>query len=269
MTVSALRGLGLGLAALALLVPFTKPLRRKRRELWSPEKRIAFRYQCVIVDVVSIVNGAVAKDAPTEIPDFESLATLARYCERPILREAAGDAHVYAVEDGGRLYVYRTSALTPAPRAVEPALHVQAPRQEPRHRRRLLGGAGLLLVLLVGLGLATAFTAATTVPVSYAGATLKTRDLAQLTPTQCTGLTPTNLVAMTTSSTSGSGASDLILGLNSSGTVNLGSGGGNDCLVGGGGAGTTNEFDGGPGNGDICIGAAGATNTFKNCETTY
>ena len=130
---SSLRGLGLGLLALAVLILFTKPLKRRRREVWSHERRIAHRYDCVVVDVVSIAEGAVATAPPTQIPDFESLATLARYCERPILRETRDGVQSYAVEDGGRLYVYRVSPQRPSEPVV--AEHV-APAPRPPRRRR-------------------------------------------------------------------------------------------------------------------------------------
>jgi signal peptidase I len=275
--VSVVRGLGLGLAGLALLLLVIK-LFKPKREVWSLERRIAFRYESVIVDVVSISDGSLASGAPTQIPDFESLATLARYCERPILRQTQGGAHIYAVEDGGRLYVYRAA---PAP---EPASVVRAPdtaakqpaaggvlSPSPRtwRPRSLLRPAGLLLVVAVGATFITAFTAANTVPISYAGASLVPLQVPELAPVQCAGLTPTNLMIATTGATSGTSQSDLILGKNAAGTFNLKGAGGDDCIVGGGGAGTTNTIDGGLGSNNICIGAPDATNTFKNCATTY
>ncbi len=102
--VSAMRGIGLGLLGLAALA-FVSKFFKRRREVWSHETRIAFRYGCVVVDVVSFAGGAA--QASTAVPDFESLAKLAQYCERPILRETRGQASAYAVEDDGRLYTYR------------------------------------------------------------------------------------------------------------------------------------------------------------------
>jgi signal peptidase I len=274
LAVATMRGLGLGLLALAILILFTKPLKRRRREVWSHERRIAHRYDCVIVDVVSIADGAVATAPPTQIPDFESLATLARYCERPILRETREGAESYAVEDGGRLYVYRvTRPLPPEPVVAEDAAPVPPPALTApiRQRRRVpsLVRFGLpLLLLFAALASAVAFTGGNTVPASYAGVSTQPVDLNQLAPTQCSGINLTNQIVMTTNSTAGTGASDLIVGRNVATTVTISGGGQDDCLVGGGGAGTTNKFDGGPGTHDVCIGAPGATNTFKNCETT-
>jgi hypothetical protein len=107
-----------------------------------------------------------------------------------------------------------------------------------------------------------------TVPVSYAGASNKPVALGQVAPSQCAGITLANQITMTTNSTAGTAAADLIIGRNVAATVTINGGGQDDCLVAGGGAGTTNKFDGGPGTNDVCIGAPGATNTFKNCETT-
>jgi signal peptidase I len=107
--VSTIRGIGIGLAALALLA-FASKLFKRRREVWSSEKRIAVRYGCIVIDVVSFANGSQPTRPSTEVPDFESLATLARYCERPILRQTSEARPAYAVEDDGRLYVYRPTA---------------------------------------------------------------------------------------------------------------------------------------------------------------
>src|SRR5262249_30617615 len=164
--VSTMRGLGLGLLALAFLILCTKPLKRRRREVWSHERRIAHRYDCVIVDVVSITDGAVATAPPTQIPDFESLATLARYCERPILRETLGTTQSYAVEDGGRLYVYR---VTQPPKLDAAVLEQAAPPAIApiRQRRRVptLVRFGLpVLLLFAVLASAVAFTGGNTVP---------------------------------------------------------------------------------------------------------
>src|SRR4051812_864770 len=152
MAVSTVRGLAIGLLLLTLLILFTKPMKRKR-EVWSLERRIAHRYGCIVVDVVSIADGALASGAPTRIPDFESVATLARYCERPILHESCEDGDAYGVEDGGRLYVYRSA---PRPAVSAPVAELVAPPQPApvRQRRRLpslvrFGAPTVLLVVAV------------------------------------------------------------------------------------------------------------------------
>ena len=155
LAVSTVRGLAIGLLLLTLLILFTKPMKAKR-EVWSLERRIAHRYGCIVVDVVSIADGALATGAPTRIPDFESLATLARYCERPILREPREDGDAYGVEDGGRLYVHRA---VPRPAAAgspssEPRSAAAACRAVRRGRRGVpslvrFGAPTLLLVVAV------------------------------------------------------------------------------------------------------------------------
>lgn len=113
--VSTVRGLGLGLVGLSGLALLSK-LFRRRREVWSHEQRVAFRHGCVVVDVVSLTNSSSPARPSTEVPDFESLAALAEYCERPILRETRVQPPAYAVEDNGHLYVYRPA--TGAPRSL-------------------------------------------------------------------------------------------------------------------------------------------------------
>src|SRR3954447_2758677 len=131
MAVSTVRGLAIGLLLLTLLILITKPMKQKR-EVRALERRIAHRYGCIVVDVVSIADGALATGAPTRIPDFESLATLARYCERPILRESREDGDAFAVEDGGRLYVFRGAPRPAVPASV--AVHVAPPPPPVRQR---------------------------------------------------------------------------------------------------------------------------------------
>ena len=109
LSISAVRGAGLGLLGLAVIAFLSKFFKRSR-EVWSPEKRIAIRYGCVLVDVVSFTHGSLTTQPRTDVPSFESLATLAQYCERPILRETGGQLPAYAVEDDGRLYIYRPEA---------------------------------------------------------------------------------------------------------------------------------------------------------------
>jgi signal peptidase I len=103
--VSSVRGVGLALAGFALLA-FLWKLLKPRREVWSHEKRIAVRYGVVLVDVAALIADT-PNSRTTIVPDFESLAKLAQYCERPILRETHEQYLAYAVEDEGRLYVHR------------------------------------------------------------------------------------------------------------------------------------------------------------------
>ena len=268
--ISLLRGLALGLLGLGVIALLSK-LFKAPRELWSNERRVAFRHGCVIVDVISVGDRSSSDRGATEVPEFESLATLAQYCERPILRETRAAGCVYGVEDDGRLYIYRAkSAPEVSPTVpVEPIAPVRP--SAPRARRRsLIRPLGLLFVLAVGATFVTSFTATTTVPLSYAGTSTQPLAVGELAPVQCAGIALATLVPLTAGNTAtGTAASDLILGKSGTGTFNLSGAGGDDCIVGGGGAGTTNKFDGGPGTNNICIGAPGATNTFKNCARTY
>ena len=270
--VSVLRGLGLALVGLTLLGLCTKPL-RKKREHWSHEKRVAFRFGCVIVDVVSLDSAVASTGIPTTLPDFASLASFARYLERPILHDTLNDA--YAVEDSGRLYVFhlprgRESVPAPSP-SVErvPQLEASATRPRPARRRHtIVGLIGALFAAAIAFGLVTSFTAANTVPLSRASVTRSTLTPSQLAPSYCASLALTKLVVATTSTVTGTTGNDLVLGRGALGSQALNGGSGDDCIVAGGStSSTSNTIDGGPGT-DICIGAPGTTMTFTNCEYT-
>jgi signal peptidase I len=257
-----LQGLAIGLGGLLALVLLTRPVRR-HREAMRPEQRMASDAGCVIVDVVSLTGGEAFTGHPVQLPDFASVVGFARYLERPILHDLESGA--YAAEDGGRLYAYvPTPATESAPRP-----HGAAPTAQPHRRRRRLRWAGAGLVVLVAASVTATFTAANTVPLSKAGAATFPKTLSELAPSQCSGLTLTNLVTATGSSTTGTSANDLILGKSGKGTFTLSGAGGNDCIVAGGGSGTINSINGSSGSGDVCIGAPGATNLFSNCEHTY
>jgi signal peptidase I len=107
--VGAVRRAGLALAAFAVLAFLSKPF-KSRRDVWSHERRVAFRFGCVFVDVASFADSATSARRTTVVPEFEGLAVLARYSRRPILRETRGQSSAYAVEDEGRLYIYRPGA---------------------------------------------------------------------------------------------------------------------------------------------------------------
>jgi signal peptidase I len=263
---SAVRGLALALLALALLVPLTKPLRRSRREVWSHEKRIANRYECVIIDVVSLDGVAPAAAKAARVASFESLASLARYSERPILHTASDGLEVYAIEDGGALYVYEVHRSEVAPEPSSPA-SFPAPATKSGTRRRAKPIA-VLLALAVGATIVTGYTAANTVPVSFANASNVPRQVSQELPAACAALAITALLPMSASSVTGTAASELILGKPGTGPFTLNGLGGDDCIVAGGGPDTSNTLNGGTGT-NICIGAVGGTNTFTNCSKTY
>jgi signal peptidase I len=264
LSVVDLRGIALGLVGLLALVVLTRPIRR-HREAMPAEERMASDAGCVIVDVVSLAGGAAFTGEPVRLPDFASVVGFARYLERPILHDL--DSGSYAAEDGGRLYVFvPTPETTPAPRPHGAA----APRPPTAHRRRhSLRWLGAGLLLLAAVGVTATFTAANTVPLSKAGVSTFPKAISDLAPSQCSGLTLTNLVVASGSTTTGTSANDLILGRSGTGILDLNGGGGNDCIVAGGGSGTVNVINGSSGGDDVCIGAPGAINLFSNCEHTY
>ena len=246
---------------------------RRRRQIWSTERRIAHRYGRDMFDVSDLP--APPNTAVTPVPDLESLTGIARQAERPILRHVNENVTVFVVDDPPRLYRFE---LTKLPEPAEPARPaVPAPRRGTRLRlppppplpRRVPTVVGFVvaLTLVVAVSAAT-FTAGNVVPASYAGRSSFARTLTQIAPALCAGVNPANLVVATTSSNSGTSQNDLILGRSAAGSQPLSGGNGNDCIVAGGGAGTTNTLQGGAGSGDVCIGSPGAVNAYSGCEAT-
>lgn len=236
---------------------------RRRRDVWSPERRIAFRHGRDLFDVSDLPQPSGA--AVTPVPDLETLAGIARQAERPILRHAKGDTVVFAVDDPPRLYRFE-GPLRTEPVKAEPG--VPARRRLPAPPARATGVAALAVAILLAVAISAAtFTSGNVVPASYAGSSSHARTVAQLLPALCASTGAANLVVATSASTVGTPQDDLILGRNATGSQTLNGSSGNDCLVGGGGAGTTNMLQGAGGT-DVCIGAPGAVNNYSGCETT-
>jgi hypothetical protein len=258
-TADALRlgGVSLLLASLLLVAVSQK---RRRREIWSEERRIAFRAGVELVEVAGLELTTHEQGAPTTVPAFESLVTLARQSQRPILQEPCDGAVLYTVDDPPRLYVHRAAATSSSepPRAVEPPAQPTAGDS----RRGRLAALGVFLAALATCS--AIFTAGNVVPASYAGKATIARTLDQLKPVQCAALHPTTLIVATSSSTTGTGGSDLILGRQHTGSDTLNGGGGDDCMVGGGGGATS--FTGGSKGTDICLGSPTSVNTYSGCE---
>ena len=240
---------------------------RRRRQVWSPERRIAHRYGRDLFDV-SDLRAVPPNTVVTPVPDLESLAGIARQAERPILRTAEENVAVFVVDDPPRLYRFEAAVSSEEVATVAqagPTLRLRLPRVSRR--------AGSLVGLVVALALAASissatFTSGNVVPSSYVGRASFPRTLTQLLPPACAGLNPANLVVATGSSTTGAPGNNLILGRNAPGAQTLSGGGGSDCIVAGGGPGTTNTLQGGGGKGDVCIGAPGAVNVYNGCEKT-
>jgi len=241
---------------------------RRRRQVWSTERRIAHRYGRDLFDVSSLAE-VPPNTAITPVPDLESLAGIARQAERPILRHATGDVAVFVVDDPPRLYRFEQSIVPEPAAAPAPPARSTAPRRLPAIPRRATGVAGLMILLALVVGISSAtFTSGNVVPVSRASRSSFPRTLVQLVPALCSGVNPANLVVATGSATAGSPQDDLILGRNAPGAQTLNGNAGTDCIVAGGGPGTTNTLQGGGGKGDVCIGAPGAVNVYSGCETT-
>jgi hypothetical protein len=228
------------------------------------EDRIAHAFGSVVVPVTSLLQPD--RPAPVEVPDFRSLAGLARYLERPILSETRGGARVFAVDDGSQRYVHRTRSPDPAaePIAAEPPPAPVFPQK--RGHVRFGWVAGLFGTVAIAVTLATAFTATNTVPPSRVGASAQARTLAQIAPAACSGISLASLIVATTSTTTGTSKNELILGKGVAGTFTLNGNGGTDCIVAGGGSSTTNTLTGGSAGTSICLAPAAAHNTYTHCS---
>ena len=140
-----------------------------------------------------------------------------------------------------------------------------------------LSWMGLIILIMVTLGVAIA--ASNSVPETGADIDTSGVYIEDLKPSDCAGLTLTNLV--TGSGTiQGTNAADLILG--SAGADIIRGGNGDDCIVGGGGdddlrgmggndvllgQGGDDVLDGGPFT-DVCDGGSGTDTADKSCEST-
>ncbi|HVS84544.1 MAG TPA: signal peptidase I [Gaiellaceae bacterium] len=254
------RWLGLVLVALGLAGCLSGQFRR-RRDVWSNERRIAFRYGCLIADVASLPNSGEV----VEMADFEQLATLAQHLDRPILREARRIGDLYAVEDVGRRYCFRANptlapsvpgasdAPPPAPPAALPAA-----RRDAGGQSLALRASGLFVIFAITVAAATAFTAGNTVPNSYASRTQQATSAAALTPDACASLGITGL-ASGSGSFSNSTSHRLLIG--SSGSDTIVDHGSYDCIVGGAGQDTVWAL----GSHDVCIANTNSRSTYYNC----
>ncbi len=133
-----LRVFGLVLAALALAAIFLLLIARPPIKARREQDLIAKRYGALLVPVVSAnPEGRVT----IELPDFHSLARLAQHYEHLVLVEQQGRSSTYAVDEDGRLYVYKIEraggpamrgrgADSGAPRRTVPPV----PRRRPNRR---------------------------------------------------------------------------------------------------------------------------------------
>ncbi len=140
---------------------------------------------------------------------------------------------------------------------------------------RLLRFAGIFLIALIAVNVASAFAAANSVPATRLDDDTLPITANDLKPSECAALNLTNIVV----AGNGTAGNDLILG--TAGNDSLRGSDGDDCIVGGGGDDT---LDGQKGNDivlgqggndslkgsqdtDICDGGAGTDSGHKSCET--
>lgn len=140
--------------------------------------------------------------------------------------------------------------------------------------------AGIAVVLVVTV--LSAVAAANTVPITRADKNSLGTSADALKPSECNGITLTNIVDIGAGET-GTSANDLILGTDKA-DAEIRGGAGDDCILGGKGnerqkigkvwgPGIFGEegndvIIGGEGNNDHCDGGAG-NDTYYSCETTY
>lgn len=133
----------------------------------------------------------------------------------------------------------------------------RVPRRAQRRRRRAVAAAAVL-VAVAGI----AVTATNTIPVSRADDTSRAIGVNDVRPSQCAGLTLTDLLTGAGTINDPNGNATLVLGSAGADTINARNR--DDCVVGGGG---NDSINGGAGS-DVCIGGPGS-DTFTNCETSY
>jgi hypothetical protein len=219
------------------------------RESISAEMRLLTKYRCLPVPVVGL-----STQGASEVREFESLARLAHYKERPVLVDVEDDVSVYGVEDGERLYVYRAIRGDQDLPAAEPVRRPMPLSRRRRHRRLALP---LVLLVAVSIGLAASFTASTTVPASNAGTSHVTEAVSQLEPSGCSSLSVTTLVRASGTYTN-SLSHVLIVGTANADTIT--DHGIDNCIVGGGGA---DHVTGGAG--DYCQAGPNLSSKYTGC----
>ncbi|HEY3962119.1 MAG TPA: signal peptidase I [Gaiellaceae bacterium] len=260
--VSAARGLGLGFLALVGLILLMKPLKPKR-ELWSNERRVAFRFGIVVVDVVELGSTG----AETAVTDFENLALMARYCERPIYKAVRDGVETFGVEDGGRWYTFRKAE--PSEHEHVALVEMLPPVQKAPSPRRHLRIAGVVLTLILLIAVGTAFTAGTVVPQTFVGASTATASAENLAPGVCTG-TISHVVVIPAGNKKQTinTSNNLIIGSSGNDDVTAGPGTGYQCFIGGGPvAGNADKFAGTPGasTAQCIVATSDPAANVKNC----
>jgi hypothetical protein len=134
------RIVGLLLSVAGLVLTF-RSQRRRRDDIWSHEKRVAFRSGRTLVDVRGLQETVPPGSVVTDVPAFDDLVSLAVQTSRPILHETLGDVELFGVDVPPRLYLYRKplqrQAAAPAGTAAAAAPGPADPADYPPVLRRL------------------------------------------------------------------------------------------------------------------------------------
>ncbi len=279
--IAVLRGLGIGLGVILLALALVHDRRRRRRPRLSDEQQIAKRLNTLIVPVSDLGPSEGRTSIP--VPDFESLAGLARFLERPILYAASKESRMFAVDDDRLRYltpaIERRQARPPgdAPPA-GPTVTPKDPRTV-RHEKRLhrkhvsagaeshgvttgshlaRGAAGLLAVA-VAATLTVSLTASTTVPASRASKVFYAGAVSQGAPAGCSTVAA-NLTSLVqrTGTFSNNASHALILG--GSGVDRITDTGQYNCIVGGAGKDIVNATST-----DVCIKGPTPSAKYNGC----
>jgi len=252
--VLVMRVLGLIALGLAILFAIVHDWLLRRHSRRPIEEQIATHFGCLVtpVDTLALPAGST----PTPVHDFTSLAVLARYLERPILRKTDETGSTYAVDDETRAYQYSAAPFGKRRLHDVPSTPVRKP-DDPAGRPSRLAIGGTLLVLVIAITLVTSLTAKTNVPASRAGVSSQLRTVSQLTPAACSSLGLTTILF-------GSGNFDTqashVLMIGTSGVNVINDNGGHNCIVGGGGRDVVSGAWT-----DVCIVGPGLGSTYDKC----
>ena len=251
------RLLGLLALGLALLIAIFHDVLLRRHSRRPIEEQIATHVGCLVTPVDALVLPLGSE--PTPMHDFMSLALLARYLERPILRQTDETGSTYAVDDETRYFQYRAAPsgqTRPEGTRSAPAIR---PRRSVGRRARLTIGA-TLLALAIAITLVTSFTSTTNVPASNVGASSHAKQVSQLAPAGCSSLSLTTLVIHSGDFTN-TASHALVLGDASTETIT--DNGDHNCIVGGGGRDTVKGDST-----DICIIGPSSGTSYRKCSTS-
>jgi signal peptidase I len=254
--VIALRIAGLLALALALALAVLHDRLLRRGSQRPIEEQIAAHFGCLVapVDARVVPEGS----ASTPVHDFTSLAQLAGYLERPILRYTDESGRIYAVDDETRVYEYHAEPFRPTPERRAPPVPKLRVRGAVGHPSRVTIAAACV-ALLIAITLVTSFTAKTNVPTSNIGASSVPGAVSQGAPAGCSALA-SSLTSLVTHSGNFTNTASHALVLGTSGVNVITDNGRYNCIVGGGGKDTINGDST-----DICIVGPTSGASYRTC----